>query len=124
LVDDDLRNVFALTSALEARNLNVRIAKDGVEALEAIERYPEIDVVLMDIMMPRMDGFEAMRRMRQNDNPRVRRLPIIALTAKAMREDHEKCMAAGANDYIPKPVNLDNLTTTLKVWLSPKGIFA
>jgi len=124
LVDDDMRNVFALTSALESKDLQVRIAKDGVEALEALERYKDIDVVLMDIMMPRMDGFEAMKRIRQSSDERVSRLPIIALTAKAMREDHEKCMEAGASDYLPKPINLNNLMTSLKVWLSPKGIFS
>jgi CheY-like chemotaxis protein/two-component sensor histidine kinase len=124
LVDDDLRNVFALTNALEAKNLSVRIAKDGLEALEQLDKHADIDVVLMDIMMPRMDGFEAMHRIRQNANPRIAGIPVIALTAKAMREDHEKCMAAGASDYIPKPVQLDHLMTVLKVWLSAGGVFA
>ncbi len=124
LVDDDLRNVFALTNALEAKNLNVRIARDGVEALEQIEKHADIDLVLMDIMMPRMDGFEAMKRIRKSEDRRIRELPIVALTAKAMREDHEKCIAAGASDYIPKPVQLDHLTTILKVWLPAGGVFA
>jgi CheY-like chemotaxis protein len=124
LVDDDLRNLFALTSALESKNLTVKIAKDGIEALETLEKNADIDLVMMDIMMPRMDGFEAMRRIRKNGNPRIRGIPVIALTAKAMREDHEKCMEAGASDYLPKPVNLDNLMTTLKVWLSPKELFS
>lgn len=122
VVDDDIRNVFALTSALEARGLGVEVARDGVEALETLARNEHIDLVVMDIMMPRMDGYETMREIRKSKNDRVRGLPIVALTAKAMREDHEKCMEAGANDYLPKPVNLDNLTTVLKVWLAPQGI--
>ncbi|MBX2988639.1 MAG: response regulator [Bdellovibrionaceae bacterium] len=121
LVDDDLRNVFALTNALEERGLKVRAARDGIEALERLEENGEPDVILMDIMMPRMDGFETMRQIRQME--RFRRIPIIALTAKAMKEDHEKCIEAGANDYLPKPINLLNLTSVLKVWLTPKGGF-
>lgn len=124
VVDDDMRNVFALTSALESKNINVRIAKDGVEALEQLAEFADIELVLMDIMMPRMDGFEAMRQIRKHENPRVRAMPVVALTAKAMREDHENCIQAGASDYIPKPVDLNHLTTVLKVWLAPKGIFA
>lgn len=124
LVDDDIRNIFALTSALEAKGLEIQAARNGLEALETLEQNPNIDLVLMDIMMPKMDGFEAMRRIRQNKNPKISNLPIVALTAKAMREDHEKCMEAGASDYLPKPVNLDNLTTVLKVWLAPKGFHA
>jgi len=123
VVDDDLRNIFALTSALESKGLNVRIARDGIEGLDALGKFPDIDVVLMDIMMPRMDGFEAMRHIRQSKDERIRSIPVIALTAKAMREDHEKCMEAGASDYLPKPVNLSNLMTSLKVWLAPRGIF-
>lgn len=124
LVDDDMRNLFALTSVLEGKNLNVLVAKDGVEALEKIGLYPEIRLVLMDIMMPRMSGFEAMRAIRNHADERIRTLPVVALTAKAMREDHEKCIAEGANDYISKPVDLNQLNTVLKVWLTPKGIFA
>ena len=122
VVDDDLRNIFSLTSALESKGIAVKIAKDGIEALEVVEKYPEIDLVLMDIMMPRMDGYEAMRRLRENADARIRNLPIIALTAKAMKGDYEKCIAAGANDYLPKPVNLENFNTILKVWLTRKGI--
>lgn len=122
LVDDDIRNIFALTSALEAKGLHIRVARNGVEALESLDEYKDIDLVLMDIMMPKMDGFEAMRRIRQNPELRLRNMPIVALTAKAMKEDHEKCMEAGASDYIPKPINLDNLSTILKVWLAPKGV--
>lgn len=123
VVDDDLRNVFALTSALENKGLNVRIAKNGVEALEQLDEHTDIDLVLMDIMMPKMDGFEAMQKIRSSKIERIKKLPIIALTAKAMREDQEKCIEAGATDYLAKPVNLTNLTTLLKVWLSPKDLF-
>lgn len=124
IVDDDIRNVFALTSALEAKGLQVRVARNGVEALDILQRYRDIDLVLMDIMMPKMDGFEATKRIRQSQDKHIRELPVVALTAKAMREDHEKCMEAGASDYLPKPVNLNNLTTVLKVWLTPKGFMA
>lgn len=124
VVDDDIRNIFALTSALEAKGLKVVVARDGVEAVEAVETNVNIDIVLMDIMMPRMNGFEAMQKIRQSQDRRIKQLPIVALTAKAMREDHEKCIEAGASDYLPKPVNLENLTTILKVWLTPKGLFA
>ncbi len=123
LVDDDVRNLFALTSVLETRGLKVRFAKDGVAALEELEKHDDIELVLMDIMMPRMDGLEATRRVRSNPNDRIRGLPIIALTAKAMRDDHERCIEAGATDYLPKPINLDNLMTVLKVWLTPKHLF-
>ncbi len=124
VVDDDIRNVFALTSALEAKGLQVRVARNGIEALDSLERHSDVDLVLMDIMMPKMDGFEAMKRIRQSQDKRIRELPVVALTAKAMREDHEKCMEAGASDYLPKPVNLNNLTTVLKVWLTTKGFMA
>lgn len=123
LVDDDLRNVFAMTSALESKGLKVAAARNGLEALDALEKNKAIDLVLMDIMMPKMDGYEAIRRIRQM--PEHKKLPIIALTAKAMKGDHEKCIAAGANDYLPKPVNLMNLLSLLKVWLgSHKGMNA
>lgn len=124
LVDDDVRNLFALTSVLETRGLKVRFAKDGIQALEELEKHEDIELVLMDIMMPRMDGLEATRRVRTNPNDRIRALPIIALTAKAMKDDHEKCIEAGATDYLPKPINLDNLMTVLKVWLTPKHLFS
>lgn len=118
LVDDDLRNIFALTSALESKGLKVVAARNGFEALENLERHPHVDAVLMDIMMPKMDGFEAIRRIREQG--KYKDLPIIALTAKAMRGDQEKCIEAGANDYLPKPVNLMNLISVLKVWLVGK----
>ena len=121
LVDDDIRNIFSLMSALEARGLQVHVARNGVEALEALDQNKEIDLVLMDIMMPKMDGFEAMRRIRKHSDVKIREIPIVALTAKAMREDHERCMEAGANDYLPKPVNLENLTTVMRIWLPSKG---
>ncbi len=122
IVDDDMRNVFALTSALESKNITIRIARNGLEALEAVEKYADIDAVLMDIMMPKMDGYEAMRRIRSHPEARVKNLPVIALTAKAMKEDHEKCMEAGASDYLPKPINLNNLLSVLKVWLSREDL--
>lgn len=100
--------------------MNVRIAKNGKEALDAVDSGDPIDVVLMDIMMPVMDGYEAIERIRELNDPVRSKLPIIALTAKAMKEDHEKCIAAGANDYLPKPINLTNLFSVLKVWLPGK----
>lgn len=122
LVDDDMRNLFALTSGLESRGLQVRIAKNGFEALEALEEYKDISLVLMDIMMPKMDGYEAIRRVRESTGKSYNKVPIIALTAKAMRDDHDRCIEAGANDYLPKPVNLENLMTVLHVWLSSDRI--
>lgn len=124
LVDDDLRNVFALTHALEEKGLNVRIAKNGIEALEALDAHSDINLVLMDIMMPKMNGFEAMERIRKHSDTRIKSLPIVALTAKAMREDHERCIQAGASDYLPKPINLNNLFSVIKVWLTPKDILS
>jgi CheY-like chemotaxis protein/CHASE3 domain sensor protein len=122
LVDDDLRNVFALTSALESKGLTVRIAKNGLEALDSLKNDPDIDLVLMDLMMPKMDGLEATRRIRAQS--KFRDLPIIALTAKAMKEDQDQCIEAGANDYLAKPLNLGNLLSVMRVWLTPKGIFS
>ena len=115
VVDDDMRNVFALTNLLEEKGVNIVVARDGLESLERLENHKDIDLVLMDIMMPKMDGFEAMRRIRAN--PEFRELPIIALTAKAMKGDRAKCIEAGANDYLAKPVNTDRLISILKVWL-------
>lgn len=122
IVDDDIRNVFALTSALESKGLQVVVARNGLEALNLLEQNEAIDIVLMDIMMPKMDGYEAIKRIRKNTDTRIQNLPIVALTAKAMREDHEKCIAAGASDYLSKPINLDNLITVLKVWISNKEL--
>lgn len=115
LVDDDMRNVFALSSILEERNLDVVVARDGVECLEKLQESPDVDAVLMDIMMPRMDGYDAMRHIRKDS--KLKKLPIIALTAKAMKGDRSKCIEAGANDYLAKPVNPDKLLSMLRVWL-------
>ncbi len=122
LVDDDLRNVFALTSALESKGLIVRIAKNGLEALDSLAEFPDTDLVLMDLMMPKMDGLEAIRRIRSQKQ--FDELPIVALTAKAMKEDQDQCIEAGANDYLSKPLNLGNLLSVMRVWLTPKGIFS
>jgi CheY-like chemotaxis protein len=115
LVDDDVRNIFALTSALEQKGAQVEIARNGREAIEKLEAVGDIDLVLMDVMMPEMDGYEATRRIREN--PRWRKLPIIAVTAKAMKDDQDLCMKAGANDYLAKPIDLDRLFSLIRVWL-------
>jgi HAMP domain-containing protein/signal transduction histidine kinase/CheY-like chemotaxis protein len=115
IVDDDVRNIFSLTSVLEDHAMNVRFAENGKDALAALEQDPEINVVLMDVMMPEMDGYETMRRIRADE--RFKSLPIIALTAKAMKGDREKCIAAGASDYIMKPVDTEQLISLLRVWL-------
>ncbi|MGZ8290671.1 MAG: response regulator, partial [Telluria sp.] len=115
LVDDDVRNVFALTSALEQRGANVEIGRNGFEALAKLDEVPGIDLVLMDVMMPGMDGLEATRRIRADG--RFDRLPIIAVTAKAMKDDQEQCIAAGANDYLAKPIDLNRLYSLLRVWM-------
>ena len=116
VTDDDMRNIFALSSALQDYKINVLIANNGVEALEKLAEHNEIDLVLMDIMMPEMDGYEAMRKIREQRQ--FANLPIIALTAKAMKNDREKCIEAGASDYISKPVDIDKLLSMLRVWLS------
>ncbi len=113
LVDDDMRNVFALTSVLEDKDLNVIIARDGEEGVEKTRAHPEIDIILMDIMMPKMDGYEAIEEIRKTHKD----TPIIALTAKAMKGDRNKCIEAGANDYLAKPVDTDKLISMLRVWL-------
>jgi CheY-like chemotaxis protein/signal transduction histidine kinase/HAMP domain-containing protein len=115
VVDDDTRNIFALSSALERRNMNVLTATTGQEAISILERSPDVAIVLMDIMMPEMDGYETIQLIRQN--PTLRRLPIIALTAKAMKGDREKCLEAGASDYLAKPVNTEQLFSALRLWL-------
>jgi len=115
VVDDDVRNIFALSSVLERRGMNVLSASTGHEAIATIEAKPDIAIVLMDIMMPGMDGYETMQVIRQN--PAYRRLPIIALTAKAMKGDREKCLEAGASDYLAKPVNTEQLLSALRMWL-------
>mgnify|MGYP000849799184 CR=1 FL=1 len=115
LVDDDMRNLFALTSVLERHKLQVIHAESGQEAIEKLKTEEGIELVLMDIMMPRMDGYETIRKIRQM--PGFANLPIVALTAKAMKGDREKCIEAGASDYITKPVNLDDLIWVLRAWL-------
>ena len=115
VVDDDVRNIFALSSVLERRGMTVLAAGTGREAIAILESMPDMAIVLMDIMMPEMDGYETMQVMRQN--VLFRRLPIIALTAKAMKGDREKCLEAGASDYLAKPVNTEQLLSALRVWL-------
>jgi CheY-like chemotaxis protein len=115
LVDDDLRNIFALTKLLKRHGVNVVIADNGQMALEKLKANPAIELVIMDIMMPIMDGYQAIREMRTQ--PVYAQLPIIALTARAMPEEQEQCMAAGANDYLAKPVDIERLLTLLRVWL-------
>jgi len=118
VVDDDVRNIFALTSLLERHGVRVVSAETGAEAVSRLARDQDIDAVLMDIMMPGMDGYETIRRIRQN--PRRRLMPILALTAKAMKGDREKCLDAGASDYIAKPVNTEELLALLRIWLFGK----
>ena len=115
IVDDDMRNIYALTSLLERHKMQVLYAESGAEGIEVLRKTPDIDVVLMDVMMPEMDGYEAMRRIRGMDE--FKNLPMIALTAKAMKGDREKCMEAGASDYITKPIDAQQLVSLLRVWL-------
>jgi CheY-like chemotaxis protein len=115
LVDDDARNIFALSSVLERRGMRVLTATTGREAIAMVESTPNVALVLMDIMMPEMDGYQTMQAIRTK--PAFRRLPIIALTAKAMKGDREKCLEAGASDYLAKPVNTEQLLSALRMWL-------
>jgi CheY-like chemotaxis protein len=115
IVDDDVRNIFALTSLLEQYQINVLFAEDGSAGIEKLQTHPDINLVLMDVMMPGMDGYETTRAIRQQEQ--FRSLPIIALTAKAMQGDREKCIEAGASDYIPKPVDTEQLLSLLRLWL-------
>jgi HAMP domain-containing protein/CheY-like chemotaxis protein/signal transduction histidine kinase len=115
VVDDDIRNIFALSSVLERRGMKVFTANTGNEAIQLLESTPELSIVLMDIMMPEMDGYQTMQKIREN--PAFRRLPIVALTAKAMKGDREKCFEAGASDYLAKPVNTEQLLSALRMWL-------
>lgn len=119
VADDDVRNIFSLTKALEKHNMNVISAVDGKEALKILEENPGVDIVLMDMMMPEMDGYESTARIRQN--PKYKQLPVLAVTAKAMMGDRERCIRAGASDYISKPVDIDQLISLLRVWLYDKA---
>jgi CheY-like chemotaxis protein len=115
IVDDDIRNVFALTSALEMRGMKVVYAENGREGIAKLRETPDVDLVLLDVMMPEMDGYETARAIRGMS--RFDALPIISLTAKAMKGDRDKCIAAGASDYITKPVDVDQLLSLMRVWL-------
>nr|WP_095093939.1 response regulator [Pseudomonas sp. Irchel 3A5] len=115
VVDDDVRNIFALTSALEHKGALVEVARNGFEAISKLNEVEDIDLVLMDVMMPEMDGYEATIEIRKD--PRWRKLPIIAVTAKAMKDDQERCLQAGSNDYLAKPIDLDRLFSLIRVWL-------
>jgi CheY-like chemotaxis protein len=115
IVDDDVRNVFALTSVLESHGMEVLYAENGKDGIEVLRKHPEVDLVLMDIMMPGMDGYQTMQAIRSDDS--FKQLPIISLTAKAMKGDREKSIASGASDYITKPVDTDQLLSLMRVWL-------
>jgi CheY-like chemotaxis protein len=115
VVDDDARNIFALTSLLESQEMDVITALNGRQAVELVKSTEDLSIVLMDIKMPEMDGYQTMREIRAD--ARFRNLPMLALTAKAMKGDREKCLDAGASDYIAKPVNTDQLLSLMRVWL-------
>jgi len=115
IADDDMRNVFALSNALQSYGLLIETANNGKEAIAKLEEADDIDIVLMDMMMPEMDGYEATMHIRKQN--KWAKLPVIALTAKAMKDDREKCIAAGANDYIAKPVDMDRLISLMQLWL-------
>jgi CheY-like chemotaxis protein len=115
IVDDDIRNIFALVSVLERHEMQVLTAETGKSALEILNANPDVDIVLMDIMMPEMNGYDTIQTIRQDD--RFKQLPIIALTAKAMKGDRDKCIEVGATDYIAKPIDIQQLLSLLRVWL-------
>ncbi|MGH9361641.1 MAG: response regulator, partial [Thermoanaerobaculia bacterium] len=115
IVDDDIRNIFALTTVLERQGMQVVHAESGQQGLSLLQASPQVDLVLMDIMMPEMDGYETIRRIRKSR--KLDKLPIIALTAKAMKGDREKCLEAGASDYLSKPVEVEQLLSLMRVWL-------
>jgi CheY-like chemotaxis protein len=116
LVDDDSRNIFALSKVLQEHGMEVVKAENGKVSLDMLSLHNDIDLVLMDIMMPEMDGYEAMRQIRSQ--AKFKKLPVIALTAKAMKDDKQKCIDAGANDYITKPLDADQLLSLMRVWMS------
>jgi CheY-like chemotaxis protein len=115
IVDDDVRNIFALTSVLERYEMQILYAENGKDGIEVLQSNADIDIILMDVMMPEMDGYETMRAIRKMR--KFKSLPMIALTAKAMKGDREKCIDAGASDYITKPVDTEQLLSLLRVWL-------
>jgi CheY-like chemotaxis protein len=114
-VDDDMRNIYSLTNALEEEGLRCITAENGNAAISALRKHPDTDIILMDVMMPEMDGYEATQEIRKMN--KFGKLPVIALTAKAMKGDREKCLEAGMSDYIVKPVNMDQLLSLMRVWL-------
>ena len=118
VADDDMRNVFAISTILEEKGMDIYKAADGQEALDLLDQEPNMDLVLMDVMMPVMDGYEAIREIR-NPKSKIKNhnVPILAVTAKAMKADRDKCISAGANDYLPKPVEIDRLLSLMRVWL-------
>jgi CheY-like chemotaxis protein len=118
IAEDDMRTVYALSALLTSKGATVLVADTGLEALHLLDRNPDLDGVLMDIMMPEMDGYQATRQLRAD--PRFRELLVVALTAKAMKGERERCLEAGANDYLTKPIDTDKLLKTLQAWL-PKG---
>jgi CheY-like chemotaxis protein len=118
LIDDDPRNLFSVTSLLERQNAEVLTAESAQEGIKVLEKTPDIDIVVMDIMMPEMDGYQATREIRKIE--RFAKLPIVAVTAKAMPDDRKKCVEAGCSDFLPKPVETDTLLSVLQKWLPPK----
>jgi CheY-like chemotaxis protein len=114
VVDDDVRNIYALAALLEDAGMSVVFAENGREAIDVLEATPDVGMILMDVMMPEMDGYETMRRVRQM--PAYQSLPILALTAKAMKGDRDKCLVAGASDYVTKPVDAERLLSLMRVW--------
>jgi CheY-like chemotaxis protein len=117
VVDDDIRNIFAIAAVLESQHMKVLVANNGRRALEVLAAHDDIEVVLMDVMMPEMDGYETMQAIRQD--PKNRSLPIIAVTAKALKDDRDKCLSSGASDYLAKPVNSHELIELLRLWTAP-----
>jgi CheY-like chemotaxis protein len=115
IADDDMRNVFALSKVLKEHGMEIIKAENGIKAVEAVIAHPDLDLVLMDVMMPEMDGLEAIRKIREKYI--FKDLPILSLTAKAMKEDRKKCIDAGANDYISKPIELERLLSLMKIWI-------
>jgi len=117
LADDDMRTVYALSALLRGKGANVLVAETGREALETLAKHPDVDGVLIDVMMPEMDGYEAMRRLRSES--RFAKLPVLALTAKAMKGERERCLEAGASDYLSKPVEPERLLAAVTTWVRP-----